>query len=340
MWLLTASDIQAFVNIIGLDNLIDMTIDRLQLDYSRWNNFYKCSRHAVHHKLGVLELMPCADDLMYSFKYVNGHPINTSLGKLCVAAFGMLAQQTDGYPKLLCDMTWLTAIRTAATTALVAKIAAPSNFNGNIGLIGVGAQSEFMLTAIARVLPIKTCYYYDIDSLAMKKFANNMHNKFELVGLSDLQLLASKVDVLVTLTAAKHSVKLIDFSWLKPGALVCGIGGDTPGKTELSLLENNVDKIKIIIEYFDQTKVEGELQNIRDYFNVINLADLIINSQLVVRDYAEQIVLFDSVGFALEDFSILMVLYNWLQTSDKFKEIDFLPNIDNPKDLYGALFKG
>ena len=65
--------------------------------------------------------MPTADDALYAFKYVNGHPKNTREGLQTVTAFGLLADVATGYPVLLSEMTLLTALRTAAMSSLAAK---------------------------------------------------------------------------------------------------------------------------------------------------------------------------------------------------------------------------
>ncbi len=65
--------------------------------------------------------MPTSDGEVYGFKYVNGHPANTKEGLQTVTAFGMLADVETGYPVLLTEMTILTALRTAATSAVAAK---------------------------------------------------------------------------------------------------------------------------------------------------------------------------------------------------------------------------
>lgn len=336
MWFLNAGHIKKIINEIGLANLIHKTISQLRFDYSRWNDFKKYPRHAVHHELGVLELMPCADDQLYSFKYVNGHPNNTNINKMCVAAFGMLAQQKDGYPLLLCDMTWLTAIRTAATAALVTEYAMPVNHKNSLGIIGSGAQSEFMLHALSQVFPVEVCYFTDIDKNAMYKFKKNMQaSNINLIGVDNIRTVVENSDVLVTLTAAKKQIDLVDFNWLKPGSLICGVGGDTPGKTEFSA--DFTKRCKIVVEYLEQTKIEGEIQNIDDYKNIISIYELITGLKQVRVD-DKDIVLFDSVGFALEDFSILNVIYNWLLSNHSFiKKIEFFPNLDNSKDLFGSL---
>src|SRR4029078_10771517 len=88
---------------------------------ARWRDFDKSPRHATHSPVGVIELMPISDGSLYSFKYVNGHPKNTSQGLLTVTAFGVLADVATGYPVLLSELTFTTALRTAAMSALAAR---------------------------------------------------------------------------------------------------------------------------------------------------------------------------------------------------------------------------
>jgi hypothetical protein len=85
------------------------------------NDFEKCARLASYSARGVIELMPISDGRLYSFKYVNGHPRNTSAGLLTVTAFGVLAEVETGYPLLLSELTVTTALRTAAMSALAAS---------------------------------------------------------------------------------------------------------------------------------------------------------------------------------------------------------------------------
>ncbi|WP_269465805.1 hypothetical protein [Vibrio natriegens] len=93
----------------------------IEQDFLRWKDFDKSARLAAHSDIGVIELMPVADAQQYSFKYVNGHPANTEKGMLTVMAFGVLADVDTGYPVLLSELTLTTALRTAATSVMVAK---------------------------------------------------------------------------------------------------------------------------------------------------------------------------------------------------------------------------
>lgn len=97
----------------------------IEADFRRWPLFDKTPRVASHSDVGVIELMPTSDGETYGFKYVNGHPSNMKKGLQTVTAFGLLADVATGYPLMLSEMTILTALRTAATSAMAAKWLAP-----------------------------------------------------------------------------------------------------------------------------------------------------------------------------------------------------------------------
>src|SRR5579862_7012063 len=135
---------------LGVGRFIEELAREIAIDYRRWDEFEKSARHASHSPTGVIELMPTTDGRLYSFKYVNGHPKNTAQGLLTVTAFGVLADVATGYPVLLSEMTFMTALRTAAVSALAATRMAPSS--GRImAVIGNGAQSEFQIIAFLRM---------------------------------------------------------------------------------------------------------------------------------------------------------------------------------------------
>ena len=117
--------------------------------------------------------MPTSDGETYGFKYVNGHPNNTAEGLQTVTAFGVLADVVTGYPKLLSEMTILTAVRTAATSAMAARHLAPEGAR-SMAMIGNGAQSAFQCLAFKAVCGIDIVRLYDIDPTATARCARNL----------------------------------------------------------------------------------------------------------------------------------------------------------------------
>lgn len=133
----------------GVEKVLEELAVYLEEDFRRWPQFDKTPRVASHSTEGVIELMPTSDGIDYGFKYVNGHPKNTKDGLQTVTAFGLLASVDTGYPVLLTEMTILTALRTAATSAIATKYLAPQNAR-TLALIGNGAQSEFQAIALKK----------------------------------------------------------------------------------------------------------------------------------------------------------------------------------------------
>jgi len=156
--------VQELVARLGAARFIEGLASEIEADYRRWRDFDKSPRHATHSPVGVIELMPISDGSLYSFKYVNGHPKNTSQGLLTVTAFGVLADVATGYPVLLSELTFTTALRTAAMSALAARhMARPAS--RSMALVGNGAQAEFQALAFYHLLGIREPEVYGRDTL-------------------------------------------------------------------------------------------------------------------------------------------------------------------------------
>src|SRR5579872_4533921 len=165
--------VQQLVTRVGPARFMEALAVEIEADYRRWNQFDKSPRHATHSPGGVIELMPTSDGRLYSFKYVNGHPKNTAEGLLTVTAFGVLSDVETGYPLLLSELTYTTALRTAAMSALAARrMARPDS--RVMALVGNGAQSEFQAIAFHHMLGIRELRLFDIDSAATDKLERNL----------------------------------------------------------------------------------------------------------------------------------------------------------------------
>jgi ornithine cyclodeaminase len=332
MKVITARNMQKLIVAIGMEVFFDRLIAALEQDFRRWDDFRKSPRHATHYAQGVIELMPCANDRYYAFKYVNGHPGNTALGKLSVIATGQLSDALTGYPLLLADMTLLTAFRTAATSALAAKYLARPDAE-TLAVVGTGAQAEFQVLGFERLFPLKEIRYYDRDPGAMTKFARNLENSpFVLNPQDSARKAIRQADIVITATAAHGRQRLFGPQDLAPGTHLNAIGGDRPGKTELpaELLE----AAKIVVEYLPQSLAEGEVQQCAADRVHAELWELAAGTK-PGRERPEEITLFDSVGFALEDYSALRLVYELAFENSVGEELEILPELADPKNLFG-----
>lgn len=318
---------------VTLAKFMDLLIARLQQDFIRWHEFHKSERHSIRYPHGVIELMPIADEVLYAMKYVNGHPKNPTVGKMAVTGLGLLSKVNDGIPILISEMTLLTAIRTACMAALVAKYAANKG-SKQIGIIGTGAQSEFQILALARVFDIDNIYYYDMDAAAMDKFANNLSDFGKhLIKCSSVSEVVQASDCLVTTTTALFGKPIVFADWVKPGLHISAVGGDSPGKVEIA--KDLLNKARIIVEYKPQTLIEGEIEALENTADIVEFWQ-IVNNKASARLTDSEITIFDSVGFAIEDYSALCLVYELANKYNVGKPIAMLPNLHDPKDLFGA----
>ncbi|MES9852091.1 MAG: ornithine cyclodeaminase [Candidatus Thiodiazotropha sp. L084R] len=334
MKVITINALRQIINQVGLHRFLNEVILSLEEDLRRWNEFHKSPRHATHYPQGAIELMPCSDDNLYAFKYINGHPTNTRRGKLSVIGLGLLADTDSGYPLMLSEMTLLTAFRTAAVTALGAKYLARSD-SRSLALVGTGAQAEFQVLACQALLPLESIYYYDLDIKAMDKFAANARKHVErVVPCKNIAEAVNNADIVITATAAKQRAQLISREMISPGVHIHALGGDCPGKTELD--PELLRLCKIVVEYLPQSKHEGEIQNLSDISVHGELWEL-VTGRKSGRQNEHEITLFDAVGFALEDFSILRLVYQLASELGIGDELALIPSVSDPKNLFNLL---
>ena len=330
----SVENMMRLVHAIGLERMLVEMAAYIEEDFRRWPLFDKTPRVAAHSAEGVIELMPTSDGEQYAFKYVNGHPTNTRSGLQTVTAFGLLADVATGYPTLLSEMTILTAIRTAATSAMVAKHLAPKGVK-TMAMIGNGAQSEFQSLAMKAVVGIDTVRLYDIDRAATAKAARNLTGQgLTVVTCATPEEAMEGAEIITTCTADKQYATILNDNMVGEGVHINAIGGDCPGKTELA--PAILHRSSIFVEYPPQTRIEGEIQQLDEDHPVTELWQVILG-EAEGRVSPQQITLFDSVGFAIEDFSALRYVRDRLEGTELFEQLDMLADPDDPRDLFGMV---
>ncbi len=333
--LLTTQDITRIVVAFGLPDVLRRMVAAIEADFRRWPEFDKTARVASHSASGVIELMPIADARHYSFKYVNGHPGNTALGLPTVMAFGVLADVATGQPELLSELTLTTAMRTAATSVMAAKLLARTDAR-TMALIGNGAQSEFQALAFHHLLGIRELRVFDTDPAATAKLLRHLR---AVPGLA-VTVCASVADavrgadIVTTVTADKRNATIITPDMVEPGMHINGVGGDCPGKTELH--PGVLDAASVFVEYEPQSRIEGDLQQMPADFTVTELWSVLCG-QAAGRTSFEQVTVFDSVGFALEDFSALRLMRDMAHELGLGQPVGLIPSLADPKDLFSEL---
>lgn len=333
---LSAPEAVQLVQRQGLKACIEGIARNIQADFLRWQDFDKSARVANHSAEGVIELMPISDDKAYSFKYVNGHPKNTAIGLSTVMAFGVLADVATGAPTLVSELTLTTAMRTAATSALAARTLARPD-SRVMALIGNGAQAEFQAIAFQHLVGIDTVRLFDIDPQASAKLLANLAGSGLRVEVCNSTRDAVKgADIVTTVTADKQYATILTADMLTPGMHINAVGGDCPGKTELEAAVLTASKV--FVEFATQSRIEGDIQQMPSDFEVTELWEVLAGRKSG-RDSAQQITVFDSVGFALEDFSALRFMHQVALEQGVGERLALIPQLSDPKNLFGLLLQ-
>lgn len=329
--------VNKLVNKVGNKAFIDGLYNYMKSDFIDWITFDKSARTAAHSTNGVIELMPVANDTLFGFKYVNGHPLNPSMGLSTVMAFGALSDVGTGYPKLFSELTLSTAFRTGVASAMAAKALSNKGVR-KMAIIGCGSQCEFQAIAFYILIGINEINLFDIDDAAMDKVITNLKlcTDLKVRKCTSVKDSVAGVDIITTITADKTNATIITPDMIEAGMHINGVGGDCPGKTELH--KDVLTTGKIFVEHEPQTRVEGDIQQLSPDAPVHALWKVIAGIE-IGRDTKEQVTIFDSVGFALEDLSTLRYLYDMATKYNIGENIELIPSLGNPKDLFSCTFE-
>ncbi|WP_236900259.1 MULTISPECIES: Rossmann-fold NAD(P)-binding domain-containing protein [Clostridium] len=205
-----------------------------------------------------------------------------------------------------------------------------------MALIGNGCQSEFQALAFHHILGIEEIYCYDVDPAATDKLMDNLKNvkNLKLIKCNSTKEACKGVDIVTTVTADKRNAIVITPDMIEPGMHINGVGGDCPGKTELD--SEVLHMGDVYVEFEPQSRIEGEIQHMDEDFKVTEICNVIKTGKPIDRKPGE-ITIFDSVGFALEDFSMLRLMYDIAKEENIGEPQILVPKLENPKDLYSML---
>ncbi len=178
---------------------------------------------------------------------------------------------------------------------------------------------------------------WDIDPAATAKCVRNLgRSGLEVVACRSAEEAMEGARIITTCTADKQYATILTDNMVGAGVHINAIGGDCPGKTELA--RDILLRSEIFVEYPPQTRIEGEIQQLPADYPVTELWKVITGAAPGRRD-AAQITLFDSVGFAIEDFSALRYVRDRLADTGLYENLDLLADPDDPRDLYGMLLR-
>ncbi|MEY5097549.1 MAG: hypothetical protein RJA36_268, partial [Pseudomonadota bacterium] len=260
----------------------------------------------------------------------------TRRGLYTVMAFGVLADVETGWPVLLSELTLATALRTAATSLMAARALARPDAR-RLALIGNGAQAEFQALAFHAHLGIEEIVAFDVDPAATDKLMRNLAQaapRLRVRRAASTHEAVRGADIVTTITADKTRATILTPDMIEPGMHLNAVGGDCPGKTELH--PDVLRAARVFVEYAPQTRIEGDIQQLEPDFAVTELWEVLSGAR-EGRRHEGEVTVFDSVGFALEDYSALRFMHDAALELGLGERIELVPSLLNPKDLFGML---
>lgn len=158
---------------------------------------------------------------LVGMKWVSGFSENYKLGLPAIMGMVVLNDPASGKPLAAMDCAYITAVRTAASSAISAKYLATKDAK-TVGIVGFGVQGQYHAMALKEVLPkLERILVYDINPDAVKRFKENYGNaiNFELEAVDGIQKLIEPADVIVTSTGNLEEPIFME-RWVKKGAVV------------------------------------------------------------------------------------------------------------------------
>lgn len=263
---------------------------------------------------GIFLFMPAYLERRGSFgtKIISVFPENLDKGLSTIQAVYLLNDPTTGALLSLMDGILLTAMRTGASSAVATKYLAREDA-AVLGIIGTGAQAPFQTEAICSVRPIRMIVAYDKDHERAKRFCETTSRKLkiptEMKG-SPRELVVQS-DILVTVTTSSEPV--FNGEDLKPGTHINAVGAYTAEMREVD--EATLSKALIVVDTYEGCMVEGgdllipmRSGKISEKNIHADLGDIILGTK-PARSSKDEITLFESVGFALEDLVTARLAY-------------------------------
>ena len=266
---------------------------------------------------GDFRAMPAALGDYIGLKWIGVMPNNHSSNLPTTIGTFLLNNRFTGEPLIAIDCTALTAYRTAATSALVAKYCAPNNVT-SIAFIGCGKQAYYHALAYQEIFGNFTACLYDKDMEAAIKLSTKLH-RHGLTSVEfnkDFKKLINRADIITTLTPS--TTPYLDIHDIKSDCHINAIGADAVDKREL--MTNVIDgAADVICDDYEQASHSGELQyNVWPHLGVHSVSDLIKNHKTMQLNKGVSV--FDSTGVAIEDIAIGVLTWDLYNNKTKTDE--------------------
>lgn len=251
-------------------------------------------------------------------KWVSGYPDNRGLGLPQILGLMIVNDMDTGVPLAIMDCRWITAVRTAAVTAITAKYCS-SEDTSTLGIVGCGVQGRMNLIALKDVIPgIEKAKIFDINRKAMEQFQDEFYEKrgIEISICEGVESVAKGSDIILTATQRLEE-PLIRDEWFGQGCLGFGLEASRAWYGDAIL---NADKF--ITDSWEQTVHFREQGAFPDGLPEL-YAELgsIVCGDKPGRENEEERILAINIGLALEDVIVANRIYEIAKERDDYQRL-------------------
>lgn len=251
-------------------------------------------------------------DRVFAAKVNANFPGNTARrGLPTIQGVVVLFDVESGRPLAILDSIEITILRTAAATAVAARYLAREDAS-IIAICGCGEQGRSQLRALREVRSLRSVRAYDLDADCAVRYAQEMSVELgiDVTATTDVRSATRKADMVVTCTPSTHW--LLGRDDVSPGAFVAAVGADYPDKQEMepALLAAS----RVVVDVLDQCATIGDLHHALDA-GVMTRDDVdaelaeVVSGRKPGRRTADEVIVFDSTGTALEDVAAASLVY-------------------------------
>jgi ornithine cyclodeaminase/alanine dehydrogenase len=248
---------------------------------------------------------------------------NLAKGIPSITGAVLLLDAETGAPVCLLDGSYITAMRTGATSALAARSLSVVDAQ-TVGIIGTGAQARTQVQGLWTVRDIRLVKAYSRTRERVRAFCQEMA---DLLGVEAMvadgpEDVVRESDVVVTATSARSPV--LKGEWLEPGVHVNSIGGGRAKELDAEVYRRST----VVVD-----SREGVLHEAADLQEAISrgafspddiyaeLGELVAGMKMG-RAKADDITLFRSVGMALGDAATASLAHQIAEKSGIGTEVE------------------
>jgi len=326
--ILTAEDIQSIILHLSANNMLDIVMDTMEREIQNYSPEHVSipARSGFNYTLpdvGLIEWMPLYQvGQKITNKIVGYHPRNpTKYGIPTILSSISQYDTRTGHLMGIADGVLLTALRTGVASAIASKHLAKEE-SSTLGLIGCGAQAVTQLHALSRIFNIKTVLCFDKDTKTTDTFqqrVSTLQLQAQIISSSIKEIVAHS-DIICTATSIDvHEGPLFKNIEPKPHVHINAVGSDFPGKIELPM--DIIDRSFLCADFIEQALLEGECQQVTPDRIDADLSELVKRPNHFKR-FKNQISVFDSTGWALEDHVIMNIFMDYASRMNIGTEVE------------------